>query len=553
VVGGLSLHCFRLAVCLTLSIVLVGAAIPHSYAIDTFRTFNGDFLDVSSTALKLSTFVVEIRFRASEQPIDREYLVSKASAPAGSLLLDNNYALFVTPFNKITGGFRGVDGTYNYVYSDPIDLTQWHVAKLVYNGTELKLVLDGKKVASKAVTTLADATGTGPLRIAANANKEYKFFLGDIDYVKVLNQATFKIVYSVDFDGGTPDPDPNPVPGGACEDMPMKDLRGVVFLDPKLARTEGDDGNSSPTNYVEDSMKHISLNGFNLVRVPYYWEGYQSWPSAFMTELDLVAQTAQKYDICVIFDNHHWYTSSYAKNLDLGSKTNPKGFPALVMNGYPTTGTYETAMGAFWTDFLANNIVINGKKIWDVQAEFIAKVINKVDKYTSVTGYEILNEPHIFDVSQYDDLGNYHTYMAKKIRSMTDKKIFFDRETARGFQRQPTLEYKIVPQGVSGVVYGPHLYSVPTAGSIGESQVNKIKQWSEDWGVEILLGEFAGETQVDVDTFITTFKAANFGWTYYKWSPDTNTDNLGNIVYDSDRTAPTIYLKYLTNAMNDVY
>jgi cellulase (glycosyl hydrolase family 5)/concanavalin A-like lectin/glucanase superfamily protein len=541
--------------CLTFSIVLLGSAIPYSFSLDTFRTFNRDFLDVSSPALQLQTFVVEIKFRATEQPIDREYLVSKASVPAGNLLLDNNYALFITPFNKITGGFRGVDGTYNYVYSDAIDMTQWHVAKLVYNGTELKLVLDGKKVASKAVTTIADATETGPLRIGANANKEFKFFLGDIDYVKVLNQATFKIAYSVDFDGVSPDPDPDPVPvqTGTCSAMPMKDLRGVVFLDPKLARTEGDDGNSSPTNYVEDSMKYINLHGFNLVRVPYYWEGYQSWPSAFMAELDLVAQAAQKNDICVIFDNHHWYTSSYAKNLDLGKKTNPKGFPTIVMSGYPATGDYESAMGQFWTDFLANNISINGKKIWDVQAEFMAKVINKVDKYDSVTGYEILNEPHLFDVTQYDDLGNYHTYMAKKIRALSDKKIFFDRETTRGFQRQPTLEYKIVPEGVAGVVYGPHLYSVPTPGTQGEIQVDKIAKWSEEWGVEILLGEFAGETQADIDSFITTFKAVDFGWTYYKWAPDANADNLGNILYDSDKTETTIYLTYLTNSMNEVY
>ena len=535
--------------------VLLGSAIPYAYSLDTFRTFNGDFLDVASPVLQLSTFVVEIRFRATEQPIDREYLISKASAPSGNLLLDNNYALFITPFNKIIGGFRGADGTYNYVYSDTIDMTQWHVAKLVYNGTELKLVLDGKKVASKAVTTIADATETGPLRIGANANKEFKFFLGDIDYVRVLNQATFKVAYSVDFDGVSPDPgpDPDPVPTGTCSDMPMKELRGVVFLDPKLARTEGDEGNSSPTNYVEDSMRYISLHGFNLVRVPYYWEGYQSWPSAFMAELELVAQAAQKNDICVILDNHHWYTSSYANNLDLGKKTNPKGFPTLVMNGYPTTGDYESAMRQFWTDFLANNISINGKKIWDVQAEFIAKVINKVDKYDSITGYEIMNEPHLFDVSQYDDLGNYHTYMAKKIRALSDKKIFFDRETTRGFQRQPALEYKIVPEGVPGVVYGPHLYSVPTPGAQGEIQVNKIEKWSEEWGVEILLGEFAGETQDDIDSFITAFKEAEFGWTYYKWSPDTDTDNLGNIIYDSDRSEPTVYLEYLTNAMNDVY
>ena len=61
--------------------------------------------------------------------------------------------------------------------------------------------------------------------------------------------------------------------------------------------------------------------------------------------------------------------------------------------------------------------------------------------------------------------------LVMEIRSVTDKKIVFDRETARGFQRIPSMEVKIVPQEVSGLVYGPHLYSVPTQGSQGEKQV----------------------------------------------------------------------------------
>jgi hypothetical protein len=65
------------------------------------------------------------------------------------------------------------------------------------------------------------------------------------------------------------------------------------------------------TSYVTESMKHIRLSGFNAVRVPYYWEAYVNDPASFMAELELIAKQAQANNICVIFDNHHFNTSSY--------------------------------------------------------------------------------------------------------------------------------------------------------------------------------------------------------------------------------------------------
>jgi hypothetical protein len=217
---------------------------------------------------------------------------------------------------------------------------------------------------------------------------------------------------------------------------------------------------------------------------------------------------------------------------------------------------YDTTAAPFWGAFLNNTIVIDGKNVWDIQAEFMAKVISKVDNYDSVAGYEILNEPHLFNVAQYDSLGNYHTYMAQKIRAISDKKIFIDRETANGFQRNPNLEFKIVPQGIDGIVYSPHLYAVPVGGSGGENQVNNFKSWAEEWDVEIMVGEFSASTQEDMNTFITTWKEAGFGWTYWKWSSSTTTaggDLLGNVVYESDNTPRTVHLQYLLNSVDAAY
>ncbi|HKU50623.1 MAG TPA: cellulase family glycosylhydrolase, partial [Nitrososphaera sp.] len=560
-------HSSRYFLAIPLSALLLFAAsiVPSSsFALTvSYKSFNGEeYIDVpDSSALRLTKFTIEVKFRASQEPAERGYIVSKSSSGTGNKLLDQNYALFITPQNKIGGGFKATDGTYQYIYSQVVTTGDWHLLKLIYDGTKLRMVIDGQTVSSRTVQKVPDSSEDGPLRIAANANGEAdKFFVGDIDSLKIVDRTTttFTKVYFNDFEGQTiPDDDGGSGGSGSgdsCSEMPISEVKGTVFIDSVLSRFENDGGPSSPENYVQDSMRYMKSNGMNLIRVPYYWESYVSWPAGFMSELQLIAQSAQDNDICVIFDNHHWYTSSYFAGLDFGKSGTPKGFPSFVLQDYSTTGDYESVAGAFWTDFLDNNITVNGKSIWELQAQFIGKVIAKVDSYKSVTGYEILNEPHLFDPSQYEKLGNYHTYMAKEIRSLTDKKIVFDRETARGFQRDPASEYKVVPQGVTGLVYGPHLYSVPLPGTQGEVQLENFEEWSSEWGVEILLGEWSGESQEEIDAFVNALDDAGFGWTYYKWAPSKSSgdDHLGNVLYESDSSPKTSYLEFLTNAVQNL-
>jgi hypothetical protein len=533
-----------------LALVLLISAMPFAHAAVNFKSFAGDHVDVeNSPELQLTEFTLEVKFRIMQDPLERGYLVSKSSSDGGGGLLDQNYALFISPTKKIGGGFKASDGTNQFVYSPPISNSDWHHVRLTYDGNVLRLWLDNKTVSSKSVNKSPDNSASGVLRIGANSGDPAdKFFVGDIDSVKLVDRTTLTRVYFNDFAESTS-------PSENCEDIPMSELRGAVFIDPILSRFENDGGPSAPNNYVQNSMKFIKSNGMNLVRVPYYWEAYVSWPGAFMDELQLIAQAAEANGVCVIFDNHHWYTSSYFTNVDFGKSGKPKGFPSFVLQSYPTTGDYESTAGLFWTDFLANNLSVDGESIWELQSEFVLSVIETVDSYDSVAGYEILNEPHLFNSSQYELLGEYHTFMANEIRSVSDKRIVFDRETARGFQRIPSLEQEIVPQGVSGLVYGPHLYAVPEAGSQGANQVENFEEWAQEWNVEVLLGEWSGETQAEVDTFVSTFEQAGFGWTYYKWasSKTAGGDHLGNVIYQSNSSPKTTYLEYLSNAIEDFY
>lgn len=529
-----------------LALMLLASVIPSSYAVITFMTFDGsDKIDIpNASKLQLAKFIVEVRFRIQDTPTERGFLVSKGSTDNGNKVNDQNYALSLTTTRKVTGGFKASDDTYQYLTSNAISLDTWHVAKLIYDGSVLKLQIDGSTVATKTVNKSTDKSGTGPLRIGANANAAKNFFVGDMDYVKVVDRSTSTTVYFNDFDSA-----------GDCSDIPVKNFKGVVFIDNTLGRNEHGGPSTLPATapeYVAESMKHIKSNGFNAIRVPFIWESYVYNPTDFMDEIDLIAKTAKSYNICVIFDNHHYYTTSYW-NLDVEGKAGGRGFPSFIVKDFPVVNNdYIDTAGPFWDAFLSNNVYVDGKKAWDVQFTFFSKVISMVDDYSSVAGYEILNEPHLFDKSQYDKLGNYHTYMAKKIRTITDKKIFFDRETTRGFQRASSLEPMIAPRDVAGLVYAPHLYAVPTSGSVGEKQINNFKTWSTNWGTEVLIGEWGADTEKDDETFLHAFKATGFGWTAHSWK-NTGSGGLGVDLYESDSFPATTDLVNLVTAMNAVY
>src|SRR5207248_10279935 len=84
-----------------------------------------------------------------------------------------------------------------------------------------------------------------------------------------------------------------------------------------------------PVNYYDDSFRIISQGGMNHVRFIYFWESYEKNPSLFMSELNSVAQAADKWGIKVIYDNHQFHTSSW---LDPPHGT---GFPEALFSNNP--------------------------------------------------------------------------------------------------------------------------------------------------------------------------------------------------------------------------
>jgi hypothetical protein len=161
--------------------------------------FNGNnYTQVaSSPSLQLSQFSVATWFNFdtdyAAQSIKR-IIVNKGGFGSETSGKNMNYGIWVdfgsTNGNKIEAGFETSAGPDIFVrspakYKDG----QWHYAVLTYDGSVLRLYIDGSQVASKSTTAVPDSTGTQPLRIGANSQALDRTYTGNADEVRVWNRA----------------------------------------------------------------------------------------------------------------------------------------------------------------------------------------------------------------------------------------------------------------------------------------------------------------------------------------------------------------------------
>jgi len=318
-------------------------------------------------------------------------------------------------------------------------------------------------------------------------------------------------------------------------------LQGVNLLDPVLIQTS-----VGPPYYlgypppVNNSLQLIKSYGFNFIRIPYYWESYQADPDKFLREVDLIASMAEKLGLYVDWDFHHLKASSYFYFYNSSSFG---GFPYFFLSKYPFNGG-ESAEKKFWEDFFDRNITHKGKDIWQLQAEFMIKIVRTVDKYSSTLGYEILNQPTVFDKSQYAKIGKYNTFIAQQLRNHTSKYIFFDFACNSDcsdieFSNQSLLK----PISVDNVIFAPHRFGKPYT-----DMFTFLENLSSSWGgIPIVLGEWARTDQAEIMKYVCELHAAGIGWSFWSWNYQEHGEvgvPLNDINY-----SPTQYLPYLVSVM----
>jgi hypothetical protein len=215
--------------------------------------------------------------------------------------------------------------------------------------------------------------------------------------------------------------------------------------------------------------------------------------------LRIIANAADKNSVMCIYDNHQWECSSW-----LG-----------------------------WGIGMPNSLV----------------VVLKDRK--STLGFEILNEPEVFRLTDYYKVGVYHDFMVKEIRKITDKPLLFCWALSHGVIDNPILQALVAPATKDNVIYDGHAYP-PSIDRMAYFRSISLLMGN----VPLYIGEFnsgfidgTSLTQDQVSGHIQNLKDfATYGWALWRWSyiPYKNISafNMTQIVNSRIRPGPNFnYLK----------
>jgi hypothetical protein len=343
-----------------------------------------------------------------------------------------------------------------------------------------------------------------------------------------------------------------------------------------------------PNNYYESSFQILSKTpAIDHVRYRFYWESYIKNPTAFMKEIEQVANTADKYGIKVIYDNHQFHTSSWL-NVDRGT-----GFPHYLFNdsllykqnsgGSPKS----VAAKAWWTNWWNDAVRVNGTDGWVLQLDFLKKIVSTVEKHPSTLGYEILSEPQVHDADQWSKIGKYNTFIINELRNLTNKTIIYSMNIPIDLKSPIDVNAsnlaKMSPTNKENVVFKFSMYGIPSGGYQGD-KLQLFENASRIAGVPLYIGEWNNVKRVEVynqrgekvwyiDPSLSDISQAvanrivnNFrnigvwGLAFWEWSfipSNTPNFNLVNNSYNNETGQgllhPTKYYTIMKNAYGQLY
>ncbi|HEX6647076.1 MAG TPA: discoidin domain-containing protein [Nitrososphaeraceae archaeon] len=161
--------------------------------IGKFGTFTGNnFKYVKDSELfQLNQFSIAAWFKTNNTDPNVSFLVNKGGFGSEASGENMNYGFWITYLGHIQAGFEAKDSSNYFVTSKkPVNDNKWHYATVTYDGSLLKLFIDG--VLDHSINTKnakPDSTGKNRIAIAANSLFKDKLYVGDVDEIRIWDRS----------------------------------------------------------------------------------------------------------------------------------------------------------------------------------------------------------------------------------------------------------------------------------------------------------------------------------------------------------------------------
>ena len=164
-----------------------------SYRMEPFLLINGtDYKDIPhNNTLTLQNFTIASWIKTNQSILSEpSYVINKGGFNTDEKGANMNYGIWFSTNGTIQGGFETESGEdFEVTSKKPYNDGKWHFVLLSYNGTLLRLYIDGNEISYKeSEGAIPDFTGDQPLRIGANSLEEDKFFTDYIDEVRIWDR-----------------------------------------------------------------------------------------------------------------------------------------------------------------------------------------------------------------------------------------------------------------------------------------------------------------------------------------------------------------------------
>lgn len=337
-------------------------------------------------------------------------------------------------------------------------------------------------------------------------------------------------------------PVPLPIEQLRTKGRSIVDGRGKLVLLRGLNYLEITNRLERPPNTSE--LKQIKEWGFNVIRLPVYWEYLEpnqgEFNYTFIEEfIDPVVDCCQTDGMYLVLDMHQWHTSSYFIYEPV-NESRGIGFPPWMCEDYDSEDQF---LYDWW-----NNAVKGFPDAWDRLADLWCLLATRYRNYSYLAGYDLFNEPNRpygIEEGAFNSqiLPEFYQHLIERILEVdTDYIFFFEGQDG---DTKPSLER---PQTSVNLVYSQHAYTEGHTLQACQELIERATSKTRVWNLPLWIGEF-GASQNATSFAYNMTSALNekiegrecSGWCWWCYLPE-DSENSTSVVDRTHNPRPVLQI-----------